>query len=160
MSAQERKEEIDDVEAIVAEVPTVTIAGQTYKLRRLGIQDTFKLARIVAIGAAGLGGEVGNQELSPELFASLFLIGFPYAEKQVFEFLGSILGVKPDELRDPQKFPMGSEVEIVNALIEHVDVKAFFSRVEALLKTPAFRALLKRTSTSSKNGMDGQTKKS
>jgi hypothetical protein len=153
--------EISDMEAIMSEGPEVEIEGRIFKLRRLGVRDTFKLARIVAIGAAGIGKEIGNmQELSPELIGGLLLLGFPYAERDVLEFLSSIIDVPFEEFSNPEKFPMGSEVVIVNALVEHVDVKAFFSKIAMLTKSPAFKTLLKGTSTSSKKGTAGQTKKS
>jgi hypothetical protein len=153
-----KQNQVDDVEAMIGEGPVVEIEGTTYRMRRLGIADTFKLARIIAIGAAGIGKEIGNQEMSPELFGTLFLCGFPYAERQVFEFLSSIIGVEENELKDPVKFPMGSEVIIVNALAEHIDVKSFFNSVKSLLKTRSFQGLLKKTSTSSKKGTAGKTK--
>ena len=36
---------------ILDDAPTVTIAGEVYQLRRLGVRDTFAIARIVAVGA-------------------------------------------------------------------------------------------------------------
>jgi hypothetical protein len=42
---------------------------------------------------------------------------------------------------------MGSEVEIIEALVEHVDVKAFFGRVKKLVKAPMFKKLSREMST-------------
>jgi hypothetical protein len=141
------KNESDGVDAFLNEGSTVTINGREYHIRRLGIRDTFKLARILAVGAAGMGKEIGKMDLSGEVVAGLLLVGFPYAEKQIMDFFADILGIKREELDDPDKFPMGSEVEIIEALVEHVDVKAFFDRVIKLLKAPMFKKLSREMST-------------
>jgi len=70
-----------------------------------------------------------------------------------------LLGIKNEEIRNPAKFPMGSEVAIIKALVEHVDAKAFFIKLAELAEIPALKEFLKKMSTSSKKDMDGQTKK-
>lgn len=147
----------EELEPFFDEAPSVTIKGKPYKMRRLGIADTFKLGRIIAVGAAGVGKEIGKLELSPEVLAGLMFVGFPYAEKPIMEFLATVIGVTYEEIKDPRKFPMGSEVDIINALVTHIDVKAFFDRLTSLMKTPMFKGFLRKTSTSSKKDMVGRT---
>jgi hypothetical protein len=142
-SKMKEKEKDNGIEALISEGKTVTISGREYQMRRLGIRDTFKLARIIAIGAAGMGKEIGKMDLNGEVLTGLLLVGFPYAEKQIMEFLADIIGIKYEELDDPIKFPMGSEIEMIEALAEHVDVKAFFSKATKLAKQPMFRKLSK-----------------
>ena len=154
-----KKEEFNEIEPIIAETPIVVINGREYKLRRLGVGDTFKLARVISVGAAGMGKEIGNIEMNPEVVAGLLLAGFPYAERPMVELLASIIGVKYEDMKDPEKFPMGSEIEIITALTEHVDVKAFFGRLTGLLKTPAIKGFWKRISTLSKSDTDSGIKK-
>ena len=98
------KKEFDEVESFVAEAPTVTIKGKQYKVRRLGIADIFKLGRILAVGAAGMG-------------------------------------------KDPELFPVDSILDILKVLSEHEDVKAFFIKLGALLKTPVFKEFSKKELT-------------
>jgi len=154
----EKKETFNDVEPLIAETPVVTINGKEYKMRRMGVGDTFKLAKVISLGAAGMGKEIGNMELSAEVVGALLLVGFPYADREIIELLASIIGVKYEDMKDPKKFPMGSEIEIITALMDHVDVKSFFGKVTGLLKTPALKGFLKSISTSSKKDMGGQTK--
>jgi len=138
------KKEFDEVEAFVAEAPTVTIKGRQYKVRRLGVSDVFKLGRILAVGAAGIGKEIGKLEMNPGVLAGLLIVSFPYAEDQCIEFIASIIGVKVEDLKDPELFPVDSILDILKVLAEHEDVKAFFTKLGALLKTPIFKEFSKK----------------
>ncbi|MBA7577884.1 hypothetical protein ES708_19740 [subsurface metagenome] len=138
------KKEFDEVEAFVGEAPTVTIKGKQYKVRRLGIADIFKLGRILAVGAAGMGREVGKLELNPGMLAGLLLVSFPYAENQCMEFIASVIDVKVEDLKNPELFPVDSILDILKALAEHEDIKAFFTKLGGFLKTPVFRELSKK----------------
>ena len=149
----------NDVEPLFAETPTVTINGKVLKMRRLGVGDTFKLAKVISIGAAGMGAEIGNIELNSEVVAGLLMAGFPFAENEILELFASILGVEFEDMKDPEKFPMGSEIEIIGAMVEHIDVKAFFTKATGLLNRPAIKGFLKGISTSSKKDIESQTKK-
>ena len=154
-----KEEESSEIEPLLADTPTVVINEKEYKLRRLGVGDTFKLARVISVGAAGMGKEIGSIEMNPEVVAGLLLAGFPYAERPMMELLASIVGVKYEDIKDPEKFPMGSEIAIITALTEHVDVKAFFEKLTGLLKTPAIKGFWKRISTLSKSDTDSGMKK-
>jgi len=138
------KREFDEVEAFVGEAPTVTIRGRQYKLRRLGVADVFKLGRILAVGAAGLGKEVGKLEMNPGVLAGLLIVSFPYAEDQCMEFIASIINVKVEDLKNPELFPVDSILDILKVLTEHEDVKAFFTKLGGLLKTPIFKEFSKK----------------
>ena len=157
--SKEKEESFNDVEPLIADTPTVVIAGKEYKMRRLGVADTFKLAKVLAVGAAGMGKEIGGVELNAEMAIGLFIAGFPFAEREIMELFASIIGVKYADILNPSLFPMGSEIDIIQAMVGHVDVKVFFGKVVGLLNTPAIKAFLKRTSTSSKKDMEVQTKK-
>lgn len=148
-----------EIEPLIGDTPTIIIKGKEYKMRRLGIVDTFTLARIIGIGAAGIGKEIVNLELTPDVAIGLLIVGFPFASKEILDLFASLLGVEPEEIRDPNLFPMGSEVEIIKALADHIDVKAFFTKSAELMKMPASKEFLKRISTSSKKDMGGLTKK-
>ena len=128
-------------------------------MRRLGMEDTFRLAKILAIGAAGVGKEISSLEMTAESAIGLMIVGFPYADQRIFELFSSVLGIKIEDIKNPSLFPMGSEVDIIKALVEHIDVKSFFLRLAALAETPMLKGFLKKISTSSKKDMDGQTAK-
>ena len=89
----------------------------------------------------------------------LLIVGFPYADQLILSLFADVLGVKIEDIKNPDLFPMGSEVDIVQALIEHIDVKAFFTKLAGLLKNPAWKEFSKGISTSSKLDTDGQMKK-
>ncbi|GAH45462.1 unnamed protein product, partial [marine sediment metagenome] len=80
-------------------------------------------------------------------------------DQQILSLFADVLGVKNEEIRNPDIFPMGSEIDIIKALVEHIDVKAFFTRLTGLLEMPILKEFLKKTSTSSRNDTSGPTKK-
>ena len=148
-----------EIEPFIGETPIVIIQGKEYKMRRLGMVDTFKLARIIGIGAAGIGKELTTLEMTPESAIGLLIVGFPYADRQILDLFADLLGVDINDIRNPEKFPIGSEIDIIKALVTHVDIKAFFTKLTELLEMPALKEFLKKTSTLSKKDMVGQMKK-
>jgi len=117
---------------ILDEAPTVTIAGKTYQLRRLGVRDTFAIARIFAVGAAAMNRPLGNSAMSdPSALAPLLLSGLMAAEETTMKLLASVIDVTVPEL---EKMPMEAPLEIVAALAEHQDLRAFFARAGELMK--------------------------
>lgn len=115
--------------------PTATINGQAYPVRRLGIRDTFAVARLVAMGAAATNRNLTNAEMTdPAKVGELLLAGFIAAEKTAFDLLASLIGVTPKELENAEQFPMGSELAIIEALVEHQDLKAFFAQAGELMR--------------------------
>lgn len=115
--------------------PTVQVGDRTIQIRRLGIKDTFAVARIIAVGASASNRPLSNAEMTnPERMGELLLAGFVAAEKTAMDFLASLVGVTVKELQDPEQFPMGTELDIIMALVEHQDLKAFLSRAGVLMK--------------------------
>lgn len=130
---QEKLREVTTgLETIVGEKPTIEIEGETYTMRRLGMQDTFKVARIIGIGVQNAAGMVNFSRLTQETMAIAMFAALPFADKQILDLLASVVGVSTDEIRDPDLFPMGSEIDIINALMNHQDLKAFFTRLQGL----------------------------
>lgn len=120
---------------ITSSGPTVTINGQEYTLRRLGIKDTFAVARIIAVGAAAAQQPLTNAEMSsPEKLQPLLLSGFIAAENTAVELLANLIGVSVKDFTNPDLFPMGSELQIIEALVEHQDLRAFFTLAGNLLR--------------------------
>ena len=129
--------------------PVVTIEGHDYPLRRLGIRDTFAVARIIAVGATATNQRLDDAAMTdPDKLSGLMLSGVIAAEKTAFDLLASLINVTPKELSDPNKFPMGSELSIIEALVEHQDIKAFFAHAGTLMKRlPEMRTRSRAQST-------------
>ena len=149
----------DEVEPLISETPVVTIAGKKYKMRRLGMVETFKLARIVAMGAGGIGTEISKVKMNAESIMGLLVVGFPYASDLVMDLFANVLGVKIEDIKNPKLFPMGSEIDLIQALMGHIDVKAFFTKLTGLMKIPIWKEFSRGISTSSKKDTGGRTKK-
>jgi hypothetical protein len=120
------------IEPILYTPPTVTIAGVEYPLRRLNTYDVFKVVPIVSKGASAIlagNGSLSNAQMLQVLFSALLS-----SEKEVIELLASIIGVAPQDFRDGERFPMTTMVDIIEALAEHEDLKAFTERVQTVLR--------------------------
>jgi len=162
---------------LVWEAPTLEIAGREYKLRRLGLVDVQKAAKIVASVTGYVDrkavANVGN--MSPEEIGTFALDVIPFAFDEVIDWIAGFLEIpagksEPGEgesnegtIRDPNVFPLGSELKVVDALLDHADVDAFFGMVRRV--SEKFKAKMKPTpkkrsrggSTKSKPDTDGQT---
>ncbi len=134
------------LEPIVGEGPTLEIEGREYSIRRLGIADTFAILKLVSIGAAKAAELVDVGNLTGGMFVTALIAAIPFAENDIFKILASIIGVTVEDLRNPDLFPMGSEVLIIEALAEHQDLKAFFTHMQRLAKSsPAVQQLMQET---------------
>ena len=168
-------------EPLVWEAPTLDIAGREYKLRRLGLIDVQKAAKILASVTGYVDrkavANVGN--MSPEEIGTFALDVIPFAFDEVIDWIAQFLGIpagksEPGEgesnegtIRDPNVFPLGSELKVIDALLDHADVDAFFGMVSRVAEKFKARMPKKATkkrssagSTKSKPATDGQTKKS
>lgn len=116
------------IDPVLVEPPTVTIAGTTYTVRRLGLRDVFRVSRILGRGIAILaeGGTSGPQIIQV-LIASLNA-----NEEEVLKLVADVIGVKRVDLDDPARFPMVSFLDILAALSESQDLRDFFARVQTL----------------------------
>lgn len=129
---------------LLDEAPTVTIAGREYQLRRLGVRDTFAVARIVAVGAAAMNRPLGD-DLDPGAIGQLLLSGFMAAEETTIKLLASVIGVT---VKDLEAMPMEAPLDIAAALAEHQDLRAFFARASELMaKLPEMRTRSRAAST-------------
>jgi len=117
-------------DTILSEPTTVTIAGETYELRRLGLQDVFKVARILGNGVAVLGDTSGTY--SPAQAVQVLVASMTRNEDEVLNLVADLLKVDRKTLADPDKFPMDSMIDIFTALSEHQDLKAFLARIGSM----------------------------
>jgi hypothetical protein len=118
-------------DTILDSAATVEIAGVTYTLRRLGLQDVFRVARILGGGVAVLGESTGKYT-SLEI-AQVLIAAMTRNEDEVLNLVADLLNVERKTLADPDKFPMDSMIDIIQAVSEHQDLKAFLSRVAVMM---------------------------
>jgi len=134
------KEATTGLDPIVGTAPTVEIEGRIYTMRRLGMQDTFRLAKILGVGFSRLTGIAALNKLDVETAGLAMIAAMPYAENEILSLFASLIGVTLEEIKTPELFPFGSEIDIVESLAEHQDLKAFFTRFERLMdKIPALK---------------------
>lgn len=137
------KEVTTGMEPIVGVKPTVEIEGKTYTVRRLGIPDMFTVIRILGVGVKQLGTMRGLQSLDSASVALALVAAIPYAEDEIMDLLADIVGVDGADIRNPDIFPIDAIVDIIGVLAEHQDLKAFFTRLQALAKAnPALQKVM------------------
>lgn len=131
------KEKLEEVttgmEPIVGVKPTVEIEGKTYTIRRLGIPDMFTIVRILGIGIKQLSNVRDIQSMDRSGIALALIAAIPSAEDEVMDLLADIVGVDGATIRNPELFPVYSVIDIVEALSEHQDLKAFFTALQGLV---------------------------
>ena len=120
-------------EAITSKGTPVTVNGREYTMRRLGWPEAMKVARILSAGAGSIakqGQDVSQANLLQVMFASL-----TSNEDAVLDLVADVLQVSPEDIRNPELFPMDSIVHVFKALSEHQDVKSFLASVGMVLGT-------------------------
>lgn len=131
------------IEPLVVEMPTVEVNGKTYTMRRLGFRDViFWLKTIRESGARGLQAatdlidvlRVEDQEATEQRVGVVaFIWGAIDSIDVIMSWLASVLQVDPKEFADPDKFPLDSIIDIIEAVAEHPDLKAFFTKLSSVL---------------------------
>ena len=166
--------------------PVLEIGEERYPLRRLGLMDIEALTSIV-VGASRyvdrkLIGGLGK--LSAQQLGSFVIEYLPNAFDEIVAFLATVIGLDPGfsrdvvekkrdkskakeftdpnlgTIRDPNVFPLGSEVKLITLLTEHQDVLNFFDSGVALMGSGIVKKLigpLKEPSTESSPDTDGPT---
>ena len=125
-------------EAILAKEPTVTLNGNLYTMRRIGILDAFTFADMLGSSASTLvaalsKGTPGDAtETGMALFAAV-IEALPKAQKPILDFLADILQIKPEDIRNPNLFPLQSITELIKALAAHPDMKEFLEQLRPLV---------------------------
>jgi len=178
-------------DALTYQGKVLEIAGRSYTVRRLGLLDIQRAARILA-SASGTAQKVAvayEKNMGTATIAAFILEFLPSAFDEITDWMASLIGIAPGvhadktelatrvidaggkplgvmfdpnagTIRDPNVFPLGSEVMVVEELTEHEDLVAFFARVRKVAQHPALKKLVERSSgpsTESKPATDGQT---
>lgn len=120
--------------------PVLTIEGQDYPMRKLGIRDTIFLLRLsgklLAVGIALSDMRISLTSLENIMLmdmAELYSFASPIiAIPEVWEgfledWVASLIKQKPEDLIDPDKFPPGSEIYILWALFRHPGFRSFLA---------------------------------
>ncbi|MDR9391959.1 MAG: hypothetical protein RI554_08010 [Trueperaceae bacterium] len=139
-----KKQEQDPV---LSENFVITVAGTEYEMRRLGLRDVFRVARILGNGVAVLGD--GTNQYTPGQVVQVLIASMTRNETEVLALLADLLDVKIDDLQDPNKFPMESIIDVFEGLSEHQDLKSFLARIAALTeRLPEMQTASQEPSTS------------
>lgn len=118
-----------DTDPIMDAAPSVTIAGHEYELRRLGLRDVFRVSRIIGRGVSVLA---NTTEFTVGQVVQVLVSSMTANEEEVLTLIADVLGIKRDDLNDPERFPMDSIVDVLEALGRHQDLMGFFKRVQAM----------------------------
>ena len=180
---------------LMLEPPVLDIEGKKYPLRKLGLVDIERILVIVKKVSKSVDAlkMTSFDEMTPQKGVQFFIDFMPYAMDEIVDFMGTVIGLNPGipfedaekkkksskadhpkdpnegTMRDPNVFPLGSEVKLLLLLSEHPDVVNLFTVGQALKEIPLVKtfidkkaakkeaALLKEQSTKSKLDTDGPT---
>lgn len=139
------------IEPLLAEAPSVKVGEKTYPLRRLGIRDVWTFARILRnAGTSGLTSVIDlvKQQKMDQRQAGMFaiLLGLVDQEEELMKWLANIMRIDVESLSNPDQFPLGSLIDIIQALSDHPDMADFFTRLETLMKNPRMMDKISRLS--------------
>lgn len=130
-----------DVEESLWEPPEIEIAGEVYKLRRLGMKDLHSLwavARDVAdqldLSIFDEEDDKGREELGIELFSQILNVGPEAYEEMVKWLIGIVEGLDEEDINDPDKVPVHAPFTVLEKLPEHQDFKKFFTKGSKAMK--------------------------
>ena len=122
-----KKTQKPEVDPILYEAPTVTIAGNEYSVRRLDTRDVFKVARILGRGVSTLADP--NNLQHPSQVLQVLIASMTVNEDEVQKLLASLVGVP---LKDWESFPPTAVVDVLEILSQHQDLQDFLARVQRL----------------------------
>lgn len=117
------------IDPVLYEPPIVTIEGVEYPLRRLSMKDVFRIVPIVSKGASAI--MAGNGQLTPSQILAVLMQALITSEREVTSLLADLIGVAPADLEDGQRFPITAAIDIIEAVAQHEDLRAFIARVQA-----------------------------
>jgi len=118
-----------NTDPILDEPPTVTVAGREYTLRRLGLRDAFRVGRILGRGVSML---TNAKEFTVGQIVHVLIGSLTANEDEVLTLIADVLGIKRDELEDPERFPLPSVLDVLEALARHQDLAGFLRRAQAM----------------------------
>lgn len=125
------KEPRTPVDPVTYTPPIVTVNGREYPLRRLGLQDVLLAGKIVQAALRRLAAT--DPSIRDGItFAAIATTALIEEEETVTRFLARLLNVTPAEMIDPDLFPVDALFDVIEALEEHEDLRAFLARSSSL----------------------------
>lgn len=128
---------------------SVELDGKDYTVRRLGLSDIFKLNEVVTSVLAGaqirgvdIADMMAGGDTAGESFVAFLVMGMPFAEEDITEWLKSLV---PD-------YPVESDIylpdllNLIDNLLDHPDIASFLERGKKLLPR-IMEKVLKRNDT-------------
>lgn len=166
--------------------PVMELPDGKHPLRRLGLMDIEALTAIVVKASKFMDRKVvaNIDKFTAEEVGSFLIEYLPHAFDEIVAFLATVVGLEPGmplevvekkrkkskakefhdpnegTIRDPNVFPLGSEIQLITLLTEHPDVVAFFGNSKALIENGVLKNLLglsSKPSTESNTDTDGPT---
>lgn len=126
---------VQDVAPLIEEPKPFEVAGKPHTMRHLSVKDTFKVARLLATGAASMNKHLAQMQLNDEgTVQTLLIAAFIYAETDTINFLCSLINVKYEDFTNPEFYPMGSELEVMEQLLINKDFNYFLAKVGGLIQ--------------------------
>ncbi|WLR50031.1 hypothetical protein LC040_12130 [Bacillus tianshenii] len=130
------------MEELLNEGDKVTIDGTEYKVKRLSTRDVFRFVRMIS--KLGLGefasmmqqskkdGEdpAGKGSIDYKIVGFKLVSNITRIENEVMEFAASKIGVKVEEF---EEMPADALIDVLQTVFEGNDMKAFFSKVNAMM---------------------------
>ena len=103
------------------------------KVRPLCVNDVFAVAKIIAKATGeGMKALTNVQDAGEmEVGMAIVTVGVAHAEKETIAWLADLVDKTPEELA---KMPIMTAMDIAEQLAEQEDIKAFFTRANALAK--------------------------
>lgn len=131
--------------------PTIKIDGKEHALRRLGMIDWFHFLDLVHLvasrGAREVRAWMGALADMPdwkERGMMIALFGLKHARPQLVQWFASLLQWEVADVEDTSKFPLGTELAIVEAFLDHPDLEDVFRRGLRLAKSGRLQAVLSK----------------
>lgn len=110
----------------------LTFDGTEYTMRRLGIRDVFKVAKIFAKMGSSVIGDLANANGDADTMGFIILTAIPESEDLVIELLASLLDIG---VTDFDKLPLEALPQMITELVESEDLKSFLAQVAKLVDT-------------------------
>jgi len=104
------------LETIIPVITTTEIAGMTVKVNRLRFRETIALWRVIASASKHTNLNIGA--LNSESILSVLIMALPYAERELLDFIKTILEVPSEEVT--RKLYMHIDKKLENAEVLNI----------------------------------------
>lgn len=118
------------METLLNQGTTLKFNGKDYTVRRLGVMDVFKVARILAkVGKSTFASFAvqEGQKIDPREIGFQIVASIPELENEIMGLLAGLLNISVDEFG---KLPPEALIEVIAAVIEGDDIKSFIEAVK------------------------------